>query len=226
MRRLRNGANHPRLALPRSPQSAPVMTRVSSASAGRSLKLRRLVDVLASYAPHDGGFALRLPGTYAIRLSRMGRSTDAIVDPVIRLLELMVHPEDADLFGPLVVDEIVLRLLRSLIGSRVAQIGQPSPECNGWPKPSPLIFMAFRGSQAQVNQLRQLSRTPSQSLRRARTPCRARDCGFLPGLPTPAPKGASQCPAPHERQRTQQVGANRQEFESQEGHSAQTFGDA
>ena len=90
-----------------------------------ALKLRRLVDVLASYAPHDGGFALRLPGTYAIRLSRMGRSTDAIVDPVIRLLELMVHPEDADLFGPLVVDEIVLRLLRSPIGSRVAQIGQP-----------------------------------------------------------------------------------------------------
>ena len=37
----------------------------------------------------------------------------------------MVHPEDADLFGPLVVDEIVLRLLRSPIGSRVAQIGQP-----------------------------------------------------------------------------------------------------
>jgi AraC-type transcriptional regulator N-terminus len=36
-----------------------------------ALKLRRLADVLASYAPHDGGFPLRLPGTYAIRLSRM-----------------------------------------------------------------------------------------------------------------------------------------------------------
>ena len=184
-----------------------------------ALKLRRLADVLASYAPHDGGFPLRLPGTYAIRLSRMsteasysslgpalciaaqgakaimlgrdvfeydpshllvfavdlpvssqvirasrkapylgftlvldpvrvaelarrvhprgipkaadsrglyvGRSTDAIVDPVIRLLELMVRPDDADLFGPLVVDEIILRLLRSPIGARVAQIGQP-----------------------------------------------------------------------------------------------------
>ena len=33
-------------------------------------------------------------------------------------------------------------------------------------------------------------------------------------------------PAPHERQLTQHFGANRQEFESQEGHSAQTFGDA
>ena len=32
-----------------------------------ALKLRRLADVLASYAAHDGGFPLRLPGTYAIR---------------------------------------------------------------------------------------------------------------------------------------------------------------
>jgi AraC-like DNA-binding protein len=55
----------------------------------------------------------------------VGWSTDAVVDPVTRLLELMIHPEDADLFGPLVVDEIVLRLLRSPIGTRVAQIGQP-----------------------------------------------------------------------------------------------------
>jgi AraC-like DNA-binding protein len=47
------------------------------------------------------------------------------VDAVIRLLELMVNPEDANLFGPLVVDEIVLRLLRTPIGPRLAQIGQP-----------------------------------------------------------------------------------------------------
>jgi AraC-like DNA-binding protein len=178
-----------------------------------------LAHVLASYTPHDGGSPLRLPGTYALRLSRVstetsyatlgpalcvaaqgataimlgrgvfeydpthllvfavdlpvssqvtraspkdpylgftleldparvaelagrvyprgvpkapdsrglyvGRSTDDIVDAVTRLLELMVHPEDATLFGPLVVDEIVLRLLRSPIGTRVAQIGQP-----------------------------------------------------------------------------------------------------
>jgi AraC-like DNA-binding protein len=52
------------------------------------------------------------------------RSTDSIVDAVTRLLELMVHPEDANLLGPLVVDEIVLRLLRTPVGTRVAQIGQ------------------------------------------------------------------------------------------------------
>ena len=183
-----------------------------------ALKLRRLANQLASYAAHDGIFPLRLPGTYAIRRSRMtmeasystlgpavcvaaqgakaimlgrdvmeydpthlmvfaldlpvssqvtratrkdpylgftleldparvaelaarvyprgipktadnrglyaGRSTDAIVDAVSRLLELMANPEDADLLGPLVVDEIVIRLLRTSIGKRVAQIGQ------------------------------------------------------------------------------------------------------
>ena len=182
-----------------------------------ALALRRLANRLAAYAPHDGAFQLRLPGTYAIRLSRMtteaayatlgpalcvaaqgakvvmlgrevleydpahllvfavdlpistqvtrasrkdpylgftmdldparmrelaarvyprgvpkasdhrglyvGRSTDDIVDAVTRLLDLMAQPEDADLLGPLVVDEILIRLLRTPIGTRVAQIG-------------------------------------------------------------------------------------------------------
>ncbi len=182
-----------------------------------ALALRRLANRIAAYAPYDGVFELRLPGTYAIRLSRMtteasyaslgpalcvaaqgakvvmlgrdvleydpahllvfavdlpistqvtrasrkdpylgftmdldparvgelaarvyprgipkasdnrglyvGRSTDDIVDAVTRLLDLMAQPEDADLLGPLVVDEILIRLLRTPVGNRVAQIG-------------------------------------------------------------------------------------------------------
>ena len=53
----------------------------------------------------------------------VGRSTDDIVDAVTRLLDLMAQPEDAGLLGPLVVDEILIRLLRTPIGTRVAQIG-------------------------------------------------------------------------------------------------------
>ena len=53
----------------------------------------------------------------------VGRSTDDIVDAVTRLLDLMARPEDADLLGPLVIDEILIRLLRTPIGNRVAQIG-------------------------------------------------------------------------------------------------------
>ena len=55
----------------------------------------------------------------------VGRATDDIIDAVTRLLALMAHPEDADLLGPLVVDEILIRLLRTPIGTRVAQIGEP-----------------------------------------------------------------------------------------------------
>jgi AraC-like DNA-binding protein len=53
----------------------------------------------------------------------VGRSTDDIVDAATRLLDLMARPEDADLLGPLVLDEILIRLLRTPIGKRVAQIG-------------------------------------------------------------------------------------------------------
>jgi AraC-like DNA-binding protein len=55
----------------------------------------------------------------------VGRATDGIVNAVTRLLDLMGQAEDANLIGPLVVDEILIRLLRTSIGPRVAQIGQP-----------------------------------------------------------------------------------------------------
>ena len=180
-------------------------------------ELRRLASRLAVLAPHDGKFPLRIPGTYAIRLSRVtneashstlgpalcvaaqgakvimlgrevlgydpahllvfavglpvssqvtratfrdpylgftldidpdrvrrlaarvypagtpkasddrglyvGAPTDGIIEAITRLLDLTTQPEDADLLGPLVVDEILIRLLRTSIGHRVAQIG-------------------------------------------------------------------------------------------------------
>lgn len=67
-----------------------------------------------------------IPKPSDARALYVGRSTDGIVDAATRLLELMAQPEEAALLGPLVVDEIVLRLLRSAIGPRVAQIGQPT----------------------------------------------------------------------------------------------------
>jgi AraC-like DNA-binding protein len=184
-----------------------------------ALELRTLAALLARYAPRDGVFPLRLPGTYALRVGRMtpepvyatlspslcvvaqgakvvmlgrevleydaarmlvfavdlpvsgqvtrasqrepflgfkvdlaparvaelaarvyprgipkpsadrglyvGHATDGIIHALTRLLDLMAVPEDADLLGPLVIDEILIRLLRSPIGPRVAQIGQP-----------------------------------------------------------------------------------------------------
>ena len=189
---------------------------ISPAAPG-ALALRNLANRIARYAPHDGVFPLRLPGTYALRRGRItsepvhatlgpslcivaqgakvlmlgrevleydparmlvfavdlpvsgqvirasqrepflgfkmdlaparvaelaarvyphgiakpsdnrglyvGHATDGIIDAVTRLLDLMGRPEDVDLIGPLVVDEILIRLLRTPIGTRVAQIG-------------------------------------------------------------------------------------------------------
>lgn len=55
----------------------------------------------------------------------VGRTTDGIVEAATRLLDLMGRPDDADLLGPLVVDEILIRLLRTSIGPRIALIGEP-----------------------------------------------------------------------------------------------------
>ncbi len=46
-----------------------------------------------------------------------------IVNAATRLMECLAQPGDAELLAPLVVDEILIRLLRSPIGVRVAQMG-------------------------------------------------------------------------------------------------------
>jgi AraC-like DNA-binding protein len=199
--------------------SAVASQNESALAAPGALALRRLAGLIASYAPRDGVFPLRLPGTHVVRLSRLttepmyastgpalcvvaqgakvvmlgrevleydpahmlvfavdlpvsgqvirasprdpylgfmlkleparvaelaarvyprgvpkgldnrglyvGRATDALVHSVTRLLDMVAAPDDAELLGPLAVDEILIRLLRTPIGPRVAQIGQP-----------------------------------------------------------------------------------------------------
>jgi len=47
-----------------------------------------------------------------------------VINAVVRLMGLASQPGDAELFAPLVIDEILIRLLRSPLGVRVALIGQ------------------------------------------------------------------------------------------------------
>jgi AraC-like DNA-binding protein len=54
----------------------------------------------------------------------VGDADAHIVDAAARLVELIEQPIEAELLAPLVRDEILIRLLRSPMGSRVAQIGQ------------------------------------------------------------------------------------------------------
>jgi len=53
----------------------------------------------------------------------VGDVDNDIVEAAARLVALMSRPEEARLLGPLLVDEILIRLLRSPVGARVAQIG-------------------------------------------------------------------------------------------------------
>jgi AraC-like DNA-binding protein len=46
-----------------------------------------------------------------------------IVNAAARLMECLRQPRDVELLAPLIVDEILIRLLRSAIGARVAQMG-------------------------------------------------------------------------------------------------------
>ncbi len=47
-----------------------------------------------------------------------------VIDAATRLLELMAKPSDAALLAPLTVDEILIRVLRSRVGSRLAHVGR------------------------------------------------------------------------------------------------------
>jgi AraC-like DNA-binding protein len=69
-------------------------------------------------------FPQGLPEPRDTRSLYVGNAGAHMIDAARRLLELMAQPVDAELLAPLVRDEILIRLLRSPMGSRVAQIGK------------------------------------------------------------------------------------------------------
>jgi AraC-like DNA-binding protein len=58
-----------------------------------------------------------------IRAVCVAQADVRIIDAAVRLVELMAQPGDAELLAPLVIDEILIRLLRSPVGARIARIG-------------------------------------------------------------------------------------------------------
>jgi len=54
----------------------------------------------------------------------VGPASTAIVDAAARLVDSMAHPAEAEFLSPVLVNEILVRLLLSPAGPRVAQIGQ------------------------------------------------------------------------------------------------------
>jgi AraC-like DNA-binding protein len=98
------------------------ITRASRAEPFLCLKLdldpERIADLTLKVYPH--GFPQH-PNHLAICVTP---AEPGILKAAARLVELLAQPEDAEWLAPLVVEEILIRLLRSPVGSRVAQIGQ------------------------------------------------------------------------------------------------------
>jgi len=103
----------------------PVASRVVRASADEpylsfrmDLDPQRITELLTKVHPYG------LPRGAEGRAISVAAVEPGLIEAVARLIGLMASPGDSELLAPLVVDEILIRLLRSPLGSRVAQIGQ------------------------------------------------------------------------------------------------------
>jgi AraC-like DNA-binding protein len=102
----------------------PVAAQVTQASHSEpylALKLdldpHRIADLVLKVFPHG------LPAAQERSAVYIAPAEASIVDAADRLIECVASPGDAELVAPLVIDEILIRLLRSPIGARVAQMG-------------------------------------------------------------------------------------------------------
>jgi len=103
----------------------PVAARITRASeAAPYLTLRIALDPVKVATLAARVFPHELPSVSDQRAVYIGDADTAIIDAANRLLRSMAHPVDAELLAPLAVEEIIVRLLRSPMGARVAQIGR------------------------------------------------------------------------------------------------------
>ena len=110
----------------------PVASQVTQASLSEPflcLKLdldpQKVANLVLKVFPHG------LPPVHESGGVYVGQADANIINAAIRLIELMAQPEDAELLAPLVIDEVLIRLLRSATGVRVAQIGLEDSGVNG-----------------------------------------------------------------------------------------------
>jgi AraC-like DNA-binding protein len=108
---------------------AAQVTRASPSEPYLSFKLdldpHKIAELVLKVYPHG------LPRVLETRAVYVSPINLGIVNAATRLLELMAQPGEAELLAPLVVEEILIRLLRSPIGVRVAQIGLTESSVHG-----------------------------------------------------------------------------------------------
>ena len=102
----------------------PLASQVTRASHGEpylsfrmDLDPHKIAELVLKVYPHG------LPRVQQSRAVCVTPADPNIFNAAARLVELMAQPDDAELIAPLVIDEILIRLLRSPVGVRVAQIG-------------------------------------------------------------------------------------------------------
>jgi AraC-like DNA-binding protein len=110
----------------------PVAAQVTKASPSEpylSFKLdldpHKIAELVLKVYPHG------LPRVQESRGLHVTPVNMGIINAAARLLELMAQPGDAELLAPLVIEEILIRLLRSPVGVRVAQIGLVESSVHG-----------------------------------------------------------------------------------------------
>jgi AraC-like DNA-binding protein len=100
---------------------AAKVTRASHSEPYLSLKLdldpHKIAELVLKVFPHG------LPQAQERRAVYVTPVDASVVNAFIRLISCLAQPGDTDLLAPLVLDEILIRLLRSPIGIRVAQMG-------------------------------------------------------------------------------------------------------
>jgi AraC-like DNA-binding protein len=100
---------------------AAQVTRASYAEPYLGLKLdldpHKIAELVLKVYPHG------LPPAQERSAVYITPAEASIINAGTRLMECLAKPGDAELVSPLVIDEILIRLLRSPIGVRIAQMG-------------------------------------------------------------------------------------------------------
>ena len=100
---------------------AAQITRASHSDPYLALKLdldpHKIADLVLKVFPHG------LPPVQERSAVYLTPVDENMISAATRLMECLPHPGDVELLAPLVIDEILIRLLRSPIGVRVAQMG-------------------------------------------------------------------------------------------------------
>ncbi|MGB8060459.1 MAG: AraC family transcriptional regulator [Candidatus Sulfotelmatobacter sp.] len=102
----------------------PVAAQVTQASPSEpylalrlDLEPHKIAELVLKVYPHG------LPPVQERSAVYIAPMDESMVSAAARLIECLAQPGDAELLAPLVMDEILIRLLRSPIGVRVAQMG-------------------------------------------------------------------------------------------------------